>query len=208
MKTILAYVVIASAAFGADVPWHLQPMDTWAPGECYRSPHASGSGGGATVTDKFKTGDLVTVDQPWAKGMTFRVTGETVHRKHSKTGQWWWFYPAVELGQSDDAQRYWLVEGEMTRIGKKNTRNLPPVSCDEDDIPAMEAAAGKTPPPVTFKGDYQQQMQANELRDMERHTPERRIAELERQIAELKRELQNTAHAAGEKRTQANAESR
>jgi len=42
MLAIIAAVMLATPPQAeAQTPWHLQPMDTWAPGECYRSPHSS-----------------------------------------------------------------------------------------------------------------------------------------------------------------------
>lgn len=47
MRNLLPLLIVAllASSAGADEKlWHLQPMDTWLPGECYRSPHASGGG--------------------------------------------------------------------------------------------------------------------------------------------------------------------
>lgn len=59
----------------AETPWHLQPMDTWHDGECYRSPYAGGgdTSSNAVPAVTFKVGQLVMSDD--LPGKVLRITG-------------------------------------------------------------------------------------------------------------------------------------
>lgn len=83
---ILAATLLVASNAEAQTPWHLQPMDTWHDGECYRSPHA---GGGESLTVDtpavaFSVGDLVTADD--LPGQVFSIADKEAWH-HFKDGR-------------------------------------------------------------------------------------------------------------------------